>query len=104
MVTSFRPKDPFIRDDTVLTTVRPISNLVELYAQFSEYRLEILEERIRAELKVIREARAAGKGVSTSKLKAFLKEQQLFLEHTNREIVDEDQVIAGEMPCISSKD
>lgn len=102
MVTSFRPKDPFVRDDTVLTSVRPISNLIELYAQFSEYRLEILEERIRAELKEIRKSRAAGRGVSTRKLKAFLKEQQLFLEHTNHEIVDEDQVIVGKMPAISS--
>lgn len=95
MVTSFRPKNPLIRDDTVLTTVRPISNLADLYSQFSEYRLEILEERIRAELKEIRESRAAGRGISTRKLKVFLEEQQRFLEHMNREMVDEDKVTAG---------
>lgn len=95
VVTSFRPKNPLLRDDTVLTTVRPISDLAELYAQFSEYRLEILEERIRAELKEIRESRAAGRGVSTKKLKMFLAEQQKFLEHMNGEMVDDDQVIAG---------
>lgn len=97
MVTSFRPKSPLVRDDTVLTTVRPISNLGELYAQFSEYRLEILEERIRVELKEIRESRAAGRGISTRKLKVFLEEQQRFLEHMNREMVDEDKVVAGEI-------
>lgn len=95
VVTSFRPKNPLVRDDTVLTTVRPISNLSELYAQFSEYRLEMLEERIRAELKEIRESRAAGRGVSTRKLKAFLEEQQRFLEHMNCEMVDDDKVMAG---------
>ncbi|KAK7739650.1 hypothetical protein SLS53_005617 [Cytospora paraplurivora] len=95
MVTSFRPKNPLLRDDTVLTTVRPISDLAELYAQFSEYRLEMLEERIRAELKHIRESRAAGRGVSTKKLKMFLAEQQRFLEHMNGEMVDDDQVIVG---------
>lgn len=95
MVTSFRPKNPLLRDDTVLTTVRPISDLAELYAQFSEYRLEILEERIRNELKAIRESRAAGRGVSTKNLKHFLAEQQKFLEHMNGEMVDDDQVIAG---------
>lgn len=95
MVTSFRPKNPLLRDDTVLTTVRPISDLAELYAQFSEYRLEMLEERIRAELKHIRESRAAGRGVSTKKLKMFLEEQQRFLEHMNVQMVDDDQVILG---------
>lgn len=95
MVTSFRPKNPLIRDDTRLTTVRPITNLRELYAQFSEYRLEMLEERIRAALKEIRESRAAGRNVSTQKLKLFLDEQQRFLEQTNGEILDEDKVTAG---------
>lgn len=97
MVTSFRPKNPLIRDDTVLTTVRPISNLADLYSQFSEYRLEMLEERIRAELKEIRESRAAGRGVSTKKLKAFLEEQQRFLAHMNAEMVDDDKVKPGDI-------
>lgn len=97
VVTSFRPKNPLIRDDTVLTTVRPISNLSELYSQFSEYRLEMLEERIRAELKEIRESRAAGRGVSTKKLKAFLEEQQRFLEHMNVEMVDDEMVKPGDI-------
>lgn len=95
MVTSFRPKNPLARDDTVLTTVRPISDLKELYSQFSEYRLEILEERIRAELKDIRDCRASGRGVSTRKLKDFLDEQQEFLAHMNLQMVDPDQVVMG---------
>jgi hypothetical protein len=95
MVTSFRPRNPILRDDTVLTTVRAISNLPELYGQFSEYRLEILEERIRLQLKEIRDARAAGRGVATTKLKIFLEEQERFLAHMNREMVDDEKVVMG---------
>lgn len=89
MVTSFRPRSPDQRDDTVLTTVRPISNLSELYFQFSEYRLEILEERIRSELRLLRETKRSGKKMDTRKLKRFLKEQESFLAHMNHEMVED---------------
>ncbi|KAI0400459.1 hypothetical protein F4802DRAFT_619828 [Xylaria palmicola] len=89
MVTSFRPRNPSIRDDSVLTTVRPISNLSDLYNQFAEYRLKILEERIRLQLGEIQELCVAGKRVATKKLKDFLEEQEKFLVHMNKEIVDE---------------
>ena len=95
MVTSFRPKSHTVKDDTVLTTVRPISNLSELYYQFSEYRLEILEERIREKLKVLRETQRSGRKMNTKDLKAFLREQELFLAHMNKEIVDEALVTKG---------
>lgn len=95
MVTSFRPRSPTVRDDTVLTTVRPISNLQDLYNQFSEYRLEILEERIRAQLKGLRDASARGRRIPTPQLKAFLHEQESFLAHMNREMVVEDEVVRG---------
>lgn len=84
-----------MRDDTVLTTVRPISNLSELYYQFSAYRLEILEERIRAQLKTLRENMSRGKGVNTRGLKTFLQEQELFLAHMNKEMVDDELVTKG---------
>lgn len=90
VVTAFRPKDPFAHDDTILMNIRPITNLAELYAQYSEYRLEILEQRIHAELKKIRESRAIGRALSTRKLKSFLEQQQRFLEHMNGEIIEED--------------
>jgi hypothetical protein len=95
MVTSFRPKSHTIKDDTVLTTVRPISNLSELYYQFSTYRLEILEERIRAQLKGLRENETRGKKLNTKALKTFLREQELFLAHMNTEMVDEELVVKG---------
>lgn len=95
MVTSFRPKCHTVRDDTVLTTVRPISNLWELYYQFAEYRLEMLEERIRTQLKALRENETRGKKINTKALKSFLGEQELFLSHMNKELVDDELVTKG---------
>ncbi|MCJ1435962.1 hypothetical protein MMC27_005338 [Xylographa pallens] len=89
MVTSFRPRCPDQRDDTVLTTVRAISNIPELYLQFSEYRLEILEERIRNQLRILRETKRSGKKVDTRKLKRFLHDQERFLAHMNKEMVED---------------
>lgn len=95
MVTSYRPRSPHVRDDTVLTTVRPISDLDTLYFQFAKYRLEMLEERVRAQLRELVDAKTAGRAIATRKLKAFLTEQERFLAHTNKEMVDEDEVEAG---------
>ncbi|KAK5624620.1 hypothetical protein RRF57_000336 [Xylaria bambusicola] len=104
MVTSFRPRDPLQKDEavtdvcvcsTVLTTVRPISNINELYNQFAEYRLQILEERIRMQLREIRDLSAAGRRVATKKLKRFFEEQECFLAHMNREMVDDEDVVVG---------
>lgn len=95
MVTSFRPKSALMPDDTVLTTVRSISDLSELYFQFSEYRLEMLEERIRGRLKDMRERKRARRSFSTTKFKKFLKEQETFLAKMNKEIVEDSLVQKG---------
>jgi hypothetical protein len=95
MVTSFRPKSAFIKDDTVLTTVRAVSDLSELYSQYTEYRLEMLEERIRAHLKEIRDRKRANRRFDTAASKRFIAEQQHFLAAIDREVVDEDKVIKG---------
>lgn len=95
MVTSFRPKSAVIKDDTVLTTVRAVSDLPELYYQYSEYRLEMLEERIRRKLKAMREQKRTHRGFDTCAMKKFVKEQEEFLETMNHEIVEDNQVIKG---------
>ena len=87
MVTSFRPKDPSCRDDSVLETTRPISHLSELYYEFGEYRLAILEERVRKKLEDIRARMRGGRPFKASEFKSFLEEQQKFIAHTNGEIV-----------------
>ena len=95
MVTSFRPRSAHVQDDTVLSTVRSISNLPELYFQYSEYRLEIMEERIRAHLKEIRDRKRAGRVFNTAATKRFIAVQEEFLAVMSREIVDEDKVTKG---------
>ncbi|WEW61278.1 hypothetical protein PRK78_006768 [Emydomyces testavorans] len=95
MVTSFRPRSPALPDDTVLTTVRAVSDLSELYFQFSEYRLEMLEERVRMKLKEIRDQKRAHRPFDTHNLKQFLIAQERFLTHMDREMVDEDKVTKG---------
>ena len=98
MVTSFRPKSPFLPDDSVLTTVRGISDLSDLYYEFGRYRLEIMEERIRAQLKRLRDSHAAGKKTDTGALKAFLDAQTQFLKQTDDQIVLDCDVVKGHLP------
>ena len=98
MVTSFRPKSPLLPDDSGLATVRGISDLSQLYYEYGRYRLEMVEERVRVQLKKLREAYAAGKKTDTKALKAFLEEQERFMGDTNAEIVPEENVVAGRQP------
>ena len=94
MVTSFRPRSPRVRDDTVLTTVRPISNLSDLYGQAVEYQLENAETRIRNMLKSIRESMKAG-ATDVKAIKSFLDFEIITLSHLNEQIVEEDKVVKG---------
>ncbi|KAG9252530.1 uncharacterized protein F5Z01DRAFT_232693 [Emericellopsis atlantica] len=88
MVTSFRPKNPLIRDEVVLTGVRGISTLPELYGQYTQYRLEVLEERIRAMEKKIRDRERCGRTFDISEARSFVTEQKQFLEATLLELVE----------------
>ncbi|OBT81968.1 hypothetical protein VE02_09319 [Pseudogymnoascus sp. 03VT05] len=88
MVTSFRAKSPFIRDETVLTGSRPISNWSELYTQYTEYRLEILEERIRAKLKLERQRELGKEPFDFASVQNFLLEQKLHLESMMTELTE----------------
>ncbi|RFU26732.1 hypothetical protein B7463_g9619, partial [Scytalidium lignicola] len=94
MVTSFRPRSPSIRDDTVLTTVRPISELSDLYGQTVEYQLENAEDRIRKMLRQVRDQMKAG-SVNVPAIKEFLQFEIDALSHLNGEIVDPSLVKKG---------
>lgn len=93
MITAMRLKSPFIRDETVLAGVRGISNLGEIYSQYSEYRLEILEERIRARLKAERQAQFARREFDIQGMRNFLTEQRNFIDAMLDEIyeVEDDE-------------
>ena len=97
-VTSFKAKDPLVKDDSNLNTTRGISDVAELYYEFGEYRLEMLEERIRAKLKTIRKHHTAGKRFDECSFKAFLREQEAFLKATDAEILEYENVVAGHQP------
>lgn len=95
MVTSFRPKSPELPDDSVLTSVRGISDLSELYYEYSEYRLEIVEWRIRKKLAELRNKRRTGKPFTTEEFKKWMAEQECFINRTNKEMLPGDQVRKG---------
>ncbi|KAL3450677.1 hypothetical protein BJX65DRAFT_322301 [Aspergillus insuetus] len=97
MVTSFRPRVSLIKDDTVLTTVRPISDLGELYLQFAEYRFDMLQDRFRHANKLMRDRQRARRPFDTARLKQFIREQIEFLEHMDTEIVEDDRVVKGKV-------
>lgn len=103
MVTSFRPRSAGIRDDTILSTVRPISNLSDLYGQTIEYQLENAETRIRQMLKNVRESMKAG-ATDVQSIKAFLDFEIKTMSHLQDEIVDEALVVKGLFPGLDADD
>ena len=54
LVTSFRPKDPTLHDETTNANVRNKSLLPELYRQWTIYRLDVIAERARIEADALR--------------------------------------------------
>lgn len=95
MVTSFRPRSAAIKDDTVLNTVRSISDLSELYAQYSQYRFEMLEERLRRQIDDLQQRKRANQRFDTAGVKKFLVEQKAFIDSMLTQMIDEDKVIKG---------
>lgn len=88
MVTSFRPKDPELVDDSQLLTVRPVSDLDEIYYQWTEYRLELMEERCRRLVRMIRKRKKVGRKFDVVGLKDNLEEMVRYMEKTSEELVD----------------
>lgn len=103
-MTSFRPRSAAMKDDTVLSTVRPISDLSELYYDYAEYRLEILEERLRHERKEMMARRRARKKFDTLGHKKFLEHNIAFLEQTDTEILEDSKVIPGYLEEVNIPD
>ncbi|KAF2180356.1 hypothetical protein K469DRAFT_592545 [Zopfia rhizophila CBS 207.26] len=95
MVTSYRPRDPMVNDDVSLKYITRITDIPELYYQFGDYRLEILEGRIRQMRKAFRGRHDAGKSLDISALKGFLEQQIKHLEVTNEEILTLDKLKTG---------
>ena len=88
MVTSFRPRDPHAKDESFLGGVRKISNVPAIYQQYTEYRLENLEERLRSELKSVRKQGRSGKAFDYVKTRMWLVEQKEYIESMIAELRD----------------
>jgi hypothetical protein len=73
-------------DSSVLTTIRPISDLSELYYQWTKYRVEVLLERLRKTQEVLDHRHGANKPTDIAYVKNFLQQQEKWLSATNREI------------------
>ena len=103
-VTSFRPKSALVKDDTELRTVRAVSDLNELYYDFSDYRLQLLEEQIRHERVRVAAARQAGEDFDTTEHKQFLGRVRDFAEQSDRELVPQSQVQKGYIDKVDHPD
>ena len=104
LVTSLRPRSPFLPDDSNLNTVRGISDVPELNYQYATYRLEILRARIEDRLAKLRRGHDSGEKADTRVLKAFLAEQEDFLSRMNIEIWEDHRITTGAQPELEIAD
>lgn len=96
MVTSFRPKDPSVPEDSILTTIRPVSDLRELYNQWTEYRIEIVEERCRRLVKKVRGRKRVGRDFDVEGVKGEIEELKNFLERTSDQLVGKEDCVSDQ--------
>ncbi|KAE8152761.1 hypothetical protein BDV25DRAFT_170013 [Aspergillus avenaceus] len=89
LITPFRPRSPFAKDEVVLTTVRGISFPELLYPQFAEYRLEILKTRIEWLIEEVKQQRGQKKKFVLRSIKDYLYEQQHYIDATLDEMIDD---------------
>src|SRR5262249_5932548 len=87
MVTSWRPKSPFISDQLVLTGDRGITDQNVLYYQFSEYRFSNMAARFQEERRKVLEREKAGLEFDIDATREFLLEQQRTINLLLQEIV-----------------
>ncbi|KZF24973.1 hypothetical protein L228DRAFT_236122 [Xylona heveae TC161] len=97
MVTAFRPKNPMIVDDSHLKYITRIAQPSELYYQWADYRLEILEERIRRARQELSSGQEAGKEFDVALCNSFIDQQIKHLGVTKDQIVPIEQVLSGKV-------
>ncbi|KAF2011819.1 hypothetical protein BU24DRAFT_485106 [Aaosphaeria arxii CBS 175.79] len=85
-ITSLRPRFPLAKDESVLTGVRPISNTSDLYTQWTQYRLENLEERIREKLKSERTRESFNRPFDLVATRSWFEENIAYFQATLKEL------------------
>ncbi|KIW26222.1 uncharacterized protein PV07_09335 [Cladophialophora immunda] len=86
MITPWRPRSPLVKDEIVLTTVRPISYQDDLYPQFAEYRLQTLIARLEWQLAQIRRHGQNGQKFDLEGVREFLGHQGGYINDTLAEM------------------
>lgn len=89
-VTSYRPEDPLMNDDSVMTTVSPISDKNELYTDWVEYRMKLLSSRLLALASKVREGREKGENFNLDAVREYLVDQENYIKRTYGEMNDWD--------------
>lgn len=91
MATSFRPRDPNVRDISTLVNVKPSSRCDELFRQWSSYRLDVISKRA-ADFKAKLDAT---ENMTASEIRnavmAWKNEQMEYLNHTTNEMLGDDR-------------
>ena len=118
IVTSFRPRNPRLFDDSSNMNVRNISQLSEIYYQWTSYRLRLLSERFAIEAEElkkkyeanVRETDPEGRlgfcrteTVDVDALRKLMTEQMRYMERTifeMRPIEAGDAIIKNEIPAM----
>ncbi|KAB8207463.1 hypothetical protein BDV34DRAFT_191737 [Aspergillus parasiticus] len=88
MVTSLRPKSPFVHDEAIIRPLLPITPKSTLYYQYAEYRLENLEERVCHQLKVMRQHKKANRDFDGASAHKFLLGEREFIDTMLEELAD----------------
>ncbi|OWY51606.1 hypothetical protein AALT_g11940 [Alternaria alternata] len=87
MVTAWRPKSPFISDQTVLAGIRGITEQNSLYYWFCDYRFDNMEARFREERRKILARQREGLEFDIDATREFLEEQQRTIKLLLDEVV-----------------
>lgn len=85
-VTSFRPRSPFIKDQTQLSNVRGVSDHAQLYFQFVQYRWHIAIERLAALKQILNGEGVHGWILQSPSLGKNLEDIRHFLRDTSTQI------------------
>lgn len=85
MVTSFRPRNPMLRDTSTLRTVKVISNLDVLFKQWTTYRMEVMSKRATV-LKMELETGGKDADVIKAIMAKWVEEQVAYLRNTVEEM------------------
>jgi hypothetical protein len=87
IITAFRPKDPLVRDEIILTGSRPISDQSRLVYGYCHYRAKLLETRFRHHAKLLQGADKNGEKFDVEGARQFIEDQIELLHATLAELL-----------------